>query len=84
MRALKAERILAGGLLWCLVSSLMAQATARAELKNDPPEEPKRLNEAIENRSAGTTCCRTQRRRSSPQFLVLRWRNVVRGQEEKR
>lgn len=70
----------AGVLLGCLAVSLVAGDAQPA--KDDPPEEPKRLNELIEKsvlwydvlpfRDAETPL---------PPVPVLRWRNVVRGQE---
>lgn len=77
-------RSLVALLMWYLAFSLMVQGSYSAEPpeKQDPPEEPKRLNELIEQ-SVGwydvlpaadaTTVLAPQ--------PVLRWRNVVRGQE---
>jgi hypothetical protein len=78
----KTIRTLAGGLLCCLASSMLGQTTSRAQNKNDPLEEPKKISELIEksiNRydvvpEEGASTALTA-------VPVIRWRNVVRGQE---
>jgi hypothetical protein len=71
-------------LLGCLAWALILRGTGGAEPpgKDDPPEEPKRLNEVIEKsvswydllpEADATTPLRPQ--------PVIRWRNVARGQE---
>jgi hypothetical protein len=81
---MSAERFLGKMLLGCLAWSLILQGTRSAEPpgKDDPSEEPKRLNEQIEKSvnwydvlpdSDATTAL-------TP-VPVIRWRNVVRGQE---
>jgi hypothetical protein len=81
---MRAKRFPVGVLLWCLAFSLALRGTSGAQTpgKEEPPEEPKRLNELIEKSvhwydvlpaaDAATPL--------TPQ-PVLRWRNVVRGQE---
>jgi hypothetical protein len=80
---MRTHRSLVGVLLWCLASSLASAGTCGAQPpgKDDPPEEPKRLNDLIEKSvhwydvlpgaDAATPL--------TPQ-PVLRWRNVIRGQ----
>jgi hypothetical protein len=83
MKALKAPRKLAGGLLVCLASSWMALAAAQPPVKKDePPEEPKRLNEVIE-KSIDWYDVLPDRdaEKSLTPVPVIRWRNVPRGQE---
>jgi len=82
---MRTERFLVGvSLLWCLAWALTLPGAGGAEpsSKEDPVEEPKRLNEAIEKSVSwydvlpaadSTTTLRAQ--------PVLRWRNVARGQE---
>ena len=82
MKTGKTIRTLAGSLLCCLVSLLMARAASRGQDKKDPPEEPKTINEVIEKSvnwydvlpEEGATTALTP-------VPVIRWRNVVRGQE---
>ena len=80
---MRVERFLIAVLLGCLAWSLLPQTTWSADPpgKDDPAEEPKKLNDVIEKSvrwydvlPAGdaTTPLRPQ--------PVLRWRNVVRGQ----
>jgi hypothetical protein len=81
---MRANRSLVGVLLWCLAWVAMVLGTAGAEPpgKEDPPEEPNKINERIEKsvnwydvlpESDATTAL-------TP-VPVIRWRNVVRGQE---
>ncbi|MDB5306179.1 MAG: hypothetical protein JWO38_381 [Gemmataceae bacterium] len=83
LRALRAERPLVGGLVWCLVSSLAVHATGSAQPppKNDPPEEPKKLNEAIEKSVNWYDVLPEEGATPLTPVPVIRWRNVVRGQE---
>src|SRR5262245_14728141 len=78
------ERSLVGVLLWCFAWALMAPGNSGAEPpgKEDPPEEPKKLNDLIEKSvnwydvlPAGDAAT------VLTPLPVLRWRNVVRGQE---
>src|SRR5579871_603869 len=82
--AMRSGRILFGLLLWYLafVSLLPRNCGAQPPGKQDPAEEPKKLNELIENavkwydvlpEEDSTTVLTPQ--------PVLRWRNVTRGQE---
>ena len=81
---MKAERSLVGVLLWCLACVLVVPGTGGADPpgKDDPPEEPSRLNEVIEKSvnwydvlpDADAATALTP-------VPVIRWRNVVRGQE---
>src|SRR5262249_46952719 len=80
---MRTDRSLIGVLLWCLASSLAAPRTCGAEPpgKDDPPDEPKRLNELIEK---SVYCYDVLPAEDAPTPLtprpLLRWRNVVRGQ----
>jgi hypothetical protein len=84
MKTMKAQRTLVGALMTCLVCLAAAQPGRGVQrtVKDDPPEEPKRLNEAIEKSvnwydllpDADATTTLTP-------VPVMRWRNVVRGQE---
>jgi hypothetical protein len=79
----KAGRSLVGVVLWCLAASLVLPGSGGAEPpEKQEPEEPKRLNELIEKSvnwydvlpaADATTVLVPQ--------PVLRWRNVIRGQE---
>jgi hypothetical protein len=81
---MRAERTLVGVLLWCLAWALLVLGTNGAEPpgKEEPPEEPKKLNDLIEKSvnwydvlpdgDAATALTPVP---------VIRWRNVVRGQE---
>jgi hypothetical protein len=86
MRSLRAERILVDGLFWCLVCACVFPALTRAQppAKTEPkaePEEPKKLNEAIE-KSVHWYDVRPEKDAAALTPLpVIRWRNVVRGQE---
>src|SRR5262249_21484326 len=81
--AMRAERHLVGVLLWCLISFGLVQGTRGTELpgKDDPPEEPKRLNEQIEQSVHwyDVLPAKDATVPLQPQ-PVLRWRNVTRGQ----
>jgi hypothetical protein len=80
---MRAERTLAGVLLWCLTSSLAVPATGGAQPpgKNDPPEEPARLNEVIEKSVHWYDVLPHEGAEPLAPVPVLRWRNVTRGQE---
>jgi hypothetical protein len=81
---MRVERSLIAVLLWCLAWSLLPRGSWSAEPpgKDALPEEPKKLNEVIEKSvnwydvlpAADSTT-------PLPPQPVLRWRNVVRGQE---
>jgi hypothetical protein len=81
---MRTERAVGGVLLGCLAWWLILQGTGAAEPpgKDALPEEPKKLNEVIEKSvnwydvlpAADST-------NPLPPQPVLRWRNVVRGQE---
>ena len=88
MRTLS-ERTLIGGLLWCLAWAVVVPALGRAEppAKTEPAkdartEEVKKLNEVIEKSvhwyDVLPAADATASLRPHP---VLRWRNVVRGQQ---
>src|SRR5262245_14580406 len=81
---MRAERSLVGVLLWGTAWALLVLGAGGAEPpgKDDPPEEPKKLNDQIEKSvnwydvlpDADAAAALTP-------VPVLRWRNVVRGQE---
>jgi hypothetical protein len=80
------KRALVGGLLWCLVCASALPALSRADppAKTDPkaePEEPKKLNEAIEKSVRWYTVQPEKGAAALAPVPVIRWRNVVRGQE---
>jgi hypothetical protein len=81
---MRAGHLLFGLLLGYLASSLMLSGKCGAEPpeKQDPSEEPKRLNEVIEKAVAwyGVLPEADSTTPLAPQ-PVLRWRNVARGQE---
>jgi hypothetical protein len=83
MRAPRAVRTLAGGLTWGLVLSLAVGAAGCAQppAKPEPPEEPKKLNEAIEKSVNWYDLLPEDGADPLKPVPVLRWRNVVRGQE---
>jgi hypothetical protein len=83
MRTTRARRVLIGGLLWCLISSLAVQATRGGQPpdKNEPPDEPARLNEVIEKSVNWYDVLPDEGATPLTSVPVLRWRNVVRGQE---
>lgn len=77
MSTSNAVRALAGGLMWCLVLPLAGgQPPAKAD-----PEEPKRLNEAIEKAAGWYDVFPEAGAAKLTPVPVIRWRNVVRGQE---
>jgi hypothetical protein len=81
---MKAERSLVGVLLWCFACALMAPGAGRAEPpgKDDPPEEPAKLNELIEKSiSWYDVLPNAEAAMVLTPVPVIRWRNVVRGQE---
>lgn len=81
---MRAERSLPAVLLWCLAWSLILPGTAGAEPpgKEDPPEEPKKLNDVIEKSvNWYDVLPATDSTTVLPPQPVLRWRNVARGQE---
>jgi hypothetical protein len=71
-----------GVLLWCLGFAVVLAAAAQPPTKKDEPEEPKKLNEVIEKSVDWYDVLPDA---DAPTKLtpvpVLRWRNVVRGQE---
>jgi hypothetical protein len=81
---MRAARTLAGALLWCLAASLIVRGSRGAEppAKDDAPDEPKRLNETIEKSVHWYDLFQGEDSTTplTPQ-PVLRWRNVIRGQE---
>jgi hypothetical protein len=82
MRNLRTVQIYFGTLLFCLLMTFAAWTTTGMQVKNDPPEEPKKINEVIEKSidwyqvlpEEGAAAALTP-------VTVIRWRNVVRGQE---
>jgi hypothetical protein len=77
-------RKLLGLLLGCLVASLVALAAGAQPpaKKDDTPEEPKRLNEAIEKSIDWYDVFPDPDAKTAlTPVPVMRWRNVVRGQE---
>ena len=82
MRTLGASRTLAGVLLWGLACALVVRAGGtEPPAKNDPQEEPKKLNEAIEKSIDWYDVFPEEGAEALKPVPVLRWRNVVRGQE---
>lgn len=81
MRSLRMFRSVAAALLCCL-SATAFQTISRAEDKKDPPEEPKKLNDAIE-KSINWYDILPEEGAAAPltPVTVIRWRNVARGQE---
>jgi hypothetical protein len=81
---MRAERTQVGVLLWCLAWALMVLGTSGAEPpgKEDPPEEPKKLNELIEKSvNWYDVLPEGDAATALTPVPVIRWRNVVRGQE---
>src|SRR4051812_21210257 len=78
---MRAERALVGVILWCLASSLVLRVGAQQPGKSDPPEEPAKLNEAIEKSVTWYDVIPEEGASALTPVPVLRWRNVVRGQE---
>jgi hypothetical protein len=88
MIALRTERILVGGLLWCLVTALAARGTAgqptiKAEppAKTDPTEELNKLNDTIEKSVKWYDVLPDKDGAALTPVPVIRWRNAARGQE---
>lgn len=82
MTAPNAARTLAGGLMWCLALAMAnGPADAQPPAKADPPEEPKKLNEAIEKSIDWYDVFPEKDAAKLTPVPVMRWRNVVRGQE---
>lgn len=82
MTAPRAVRTPAGGLLWCLVLGLAGgAAAAQPPAKADPPEEPKLLSGLIEKAVGWYDLFPDDTGAKMTPVPVLRWRNVVRGQE---
>src|SRR5262245_51246665 len=80
---MRVERSLIVVLLGCLAWSLLLQATGSADPpgKDDPTEEPKKLNEVIEKSIHWYDVLPTADATTPLTPLpVIRWRNVVRGQ----
>jgi len=64
MKTPRIQRSVAGLLLVCLILCAdRAVPGTEPPGKDDPPEEPKKLNEAIEKSVTGTTCCPKKARR---------------------
>lgn len=84
MKLTSAKRPLVGVLLWCLAAPAVVPGAGGAQPpgKDDPPEEPKKLNEVIE-KSVHWYDVFPDGDAAAPltPVPVLRWRNVVRGQE---
>jgi hypothetical protein len=80
---MRAERFLVGVLLWCFAWTLMAPGTGGAEPpgKEDPPDEPKKLNDLIEKSITWYDVLPDGAAGALTPVPVIRWRNVVRGQE---
>jgi hypothetical protein len=81
---MRAERSLVGVLLWCLAWALTVPGTGGAQPpgKDDPPDEPKRLNELIEKSVSWYDVLPDGDATTALMPVpVIRWRNVVRGQE---
>jgi hypothetical protein len=82
MSTLRVARTLVGGLLWGLISVAIVQASgAEPPAKTDPPEEPKKLNEVIEKSINWYDVLPEEGAKPLTPVPVIRWRNVVRGQE---
>jgi hypothetical protein len=81
---MRTERSLVGVLLWGLAWALMVPGTGGAEPpgKDDPPEEPKKLNDLIEKSVNWYDVLPDGEAATAlTPVPVIRWRNVVRGQE---
>jgi hypothetical protein len=79
---MRAERALVGVLLWCLAASVVLRAGAAQQPgKNEPPEEPAKLNEVIEKSVGWYDVLPEEGAAPLTPVPVIRWRNVVRGQE---
>jgi hypothetical protein len=81
---MRAERSLGVVLLWCLALALMVPATCGAEPpgKDDPREEPNKLNDLIEESVNWYDVLPDGEAATAlTPVPVIRWRNVVRGQE---
>src|SRR6516162_3980971 len=82
--AMRTRPFLLGVLLWHLAGALLLPGDCGAEPpeKQDPAEEPKKLNELIEKAVHWYDILPADDAtiRLTPQ-PILRWRNVVRGQE---
>jgi hypothetical protein len=76
-------RKLFGVALWCLATSLVAAGVgAQQPPKKDEPEEPKRLNKVIEDSIDWYDVLPSaDAEKALTPTPVMRWRNVVRGQE---
>jgi hypothetical protein len=83
MKTPNLHRPLVGATLWCLAAALLvAGAGAQQPPKKEEPEEPKRLNEVIEKSIDwyDVLPARDAEKALTP-VPIMRWRNVVRGQE---
>lgn len=78
-----AKRTLFGMHLWGLAASLMILGTGGAQppAKGDPAEEPKKLNDLIEKSVNWYDILPEEGAAPLTPVPVIRWRNVVRGQE---
>ena len=83
MNALRFKRILAGLLLGCLVAISAERVSngAQPPAKDDFPEEPKKLTEAVEKSVNWYDVLPEEGAVALTPVPVIRWRNVVRGQE---
>lgn len=83
MNTLRFLHILAGVLLGCLVAVSAERASngAQPPAKDDLPEEPKKLTEAIEKSVNWYDILPEEGATALTPVPVIRWRNVVRGQE---
>src|SRR5262249_615384 len=83
MITLRADRALAAVVLWCVVLSSVVHATGRAQPpgKDDRPEEPKKLNDLIEKSVNWYDVLPEEGTAALTPVPVIRWRNVIRGQE---
>src|SRR5262245_29873436 len=81
MRALRADRILAVGLMWGLALLEVQAGGAQPPAKTDPDEEPKKLNELIEKSIDWYDVFPEKDAAALKPVPIARWRNVIRGQE---
>ena len=83
MTVLRVERSLAGLLLLGLLLVLAGRSTSLAQPpgKDDPPEEPKKLNDLIEKSVNGYDVLPEEGAAALAPVAVIRWRNAARGQD---
>lgn len=81
MKAPRASQTAATALLCCLVPALVLHAAGAQPPTREEPEEPKKLNEVIEKSIHWYDVLPEEGAATLTPVPVLRWRNVVRGQE---